>query len=58
MSDVRKGGLNIFDILDWYVQKMMIEEEKKLTGYVMEVSCVMKARLFRLLDCTAYCIDY
>ena len=57
MSDIRRGILKIFDKPEWYEQLMTKEEERKLLGYVMEASCVMEARLFRLLDCSAYCVE-
>ena len=57
MSGLRKSLLRIFDIPAWYEHMMSSEEEKKLIKYVMEASCVMEARLYRILDCSAFCME-
>ena len=55
MADITKIVKTVFEIPDWY---LMSEREKdKLYSYVREAACVQEARLFRMLDCSAYCVE-
>ncbi|MEW8544942.1 MAG: hypothetical protein AB2693_15560 [Candidatus Thiodiazotropha sp.] len=49
--------LQVFDIPKWYGPHMSKEEEQKLFRLIQEASCPQEARLFRKLDCSAFCVE-
>lgn len=55
MADVSKIVRRVFNIPDWYV--MCESEKEKLFRYIQEANCAQEARLFRILDCSAFCVE-
>ena len=53
MADIGKSVRKIFNIPDWYI--MSDTEVKRLFRYILESTCPQEARLFRFLDCSAFC---
>ena len=47
--------LDIFKIPKWYGKIMSKFEEEKLFKLIEEASCAADARLYRMLDCSAFC---
>lgn len=55
MADIEKIVRTVFEIPDLY--QMPKGEKDKLYSYVIEATCAQEARLFRMLDCSAYCVE-
>ena len=53
MADMIKLVRKIFAIPEWY--PMSDSELKKLVQNITEATCPQEARLYRILDCSAYC---
>ena len=57
MSDRLSFILKVFQIPSWYGEIISKQEKKKLWNCIMEASNAKEARLFRVLDCSAFCIE-
>lgn len=57
MADRVKIILKVFEIPSWYGKVMSQEEKTKLWNCIKEATCVEDARLNRVLDCSAYCVE-
>ena len=57
MADRITFILEVFDIPKWYGKIMSKCEEEKLSKLIRESSCHADARLHRMLDCSAFCIE-
>lgn len=57
MADIKITKLirKIFLLPDWYVMSEV--EEEKLIRYTEEASFAEEARVFRALDCSAFCVN-
>lgn len=55
MADKIKIVKTVFHIPDWY--EFSDFELRKLYSYIKEASCPQEARLFRILDCSAFCYE-
>ena len=53
MADLIKAVKKVFEIPEWYEIKDV--ELRKLLDLTKEGSCEQEARLFRMLDCSAFC---
>ena len=53
MADSIKAVKKVFEIPEWYEIKDV--ELRKLLDLIKEASCEQEARLFRMLDCSAFC---
>ena len=53
MADLIKVVKKVFEIPEWYEIKDV--ELRKLLDLIKEASCEQEARLFRMLDCSAFC---
>lgn len=55
MADIATLVRRIFRIPVWY--EMSDFEQEKLYKYIKEASCPQEARLYRMLDCSAFCVE-
>ena len=55
MDKIEEIVREVFNISLTYI--LSKSEKKRLLAYVQEASCPEDARLYRLLDCSAFCED-